>query len=778
MPRLDKTLADYVAIAISPALIMLMVGSLMWFLVAVFYQGHYDGRIYWILACFTLAIVLIARIGIEEGQERATLFGVPLAIAVGLATMKFSSSMYFHWVLLGVAWWAAHKLTWDCTLIDEEQDSSGQGLLQFVGFGKKTPENNENGENASETKEEEPAEPEGVTDRVSRMREEAHPKRRTKGKAHTPGVWIVYFSLAALPLFGLGQILVPVADSATRLWTFKLLATYVAAGLGLLVTTSFLGLRRYLRQRGVQMPPQMAGVWIALGAAIIVVLLAVCAILPRPAAEYEVARMPDFPLKFTTPERESNRHAMGKEGAEKNAPDSQNRTQKEEQEGEKPEGGESENPESGGKKGSRAEEGQGNKKSSDGKSQSSSKGDKQEQSDSKQETSKQQQDSSDQQQKGQQEKSRSDDKSSKQEPSKQQQQGQQQKSQSENKSPEQQKDSDQEPSDQGEPKQDKSGEQERGEQQQQRDSEQQQSDERQKSDDDMNDAEREQSKSQDSDEQSQQDDQEPQQDEAERRESKDEDDKKRSQSKNNTRERSQQSRDSQPPKEQPEDEQSEEEEEEKEEEASGSPSSASEPEPSEPPFQLPQVSLSGGLLGLLKFVLYVVLACVVAYLLWKNWARVVAGFRQFLQELRDLWASLFGRKPKQTEETPEDDKPKARPLRPFTDYVDPFSAGLASRYTPDELVRYTFEATEAWARENGCRRDPDQTPNEFAIRLGRRVESLRPGAQTLARLYCQAAYAPGSLPSNSVKPLADFWRQLRTSHAPTVPPPPVQAPTS
>ena len=140
MPRLDKTLADYVAIAISPALIMLMVGSLMWFLVAVFYQGHYDGRIYWILACFTLAIVLIARIGIEEGQERATLFGVPLAIAVGLATMKFSSSMYFHWVLLGVAWWAAHKLTWDCTLIDEEQDSSGQGLLQFVGFGKKTPE--------------------------------------------------------------------------------------------------------------------------------------------------------------------------------------------------------------------------------------------------------------------------------------------------------------------------------------------------------------------------------------------------------------------------------------------------------------------------------------------------------------------------------------------------------------------------------------------------------------------------------------------------------------
>ncbi len=38
----------------------------------------------------------------------------------------------------------------------------------------------------------------------------------------------------------------------------------------------------------------MAGVWIGLGAAIIVALLAASAILPRPAAEYSVARMPDF----------------------------------------------------------------------------------------------------------------------------------------------------------------------------------------------------------------------------------------------------------------------------------------------------------------------------------------------------------------------------------------------------------------------------------------------------------------------------------------------------
>jgi len=35
-------------------------------------------------------------------------------------------------------------------------------------------------------------EPEGVTTRVSEMRAEAHAGRRPKGRAHAPGVWIVY----------------------------------------------------------------------------------------------------------------------------------------------------------------------------------------------------------------------------------------------------------------------------------------------------------------------------------------------------------------------------------------------------------------------------------------------------------------------------------------------------------------------------------------------------------------------------------------------------------
>jgi hypothetical protein len=169
-----------------------------------------------------------------------------------------------------------------------------------------------------------------------------------------------------------------------------------------------------------------------------------------------------------------------------------------------------------------------------------------------------------------------------------------------------------------------------------------------------------------------------------------------------------------------------------------------------------------------------VLACAGLYWLWKNWSRVVEGFRQFLQELRDLWARLFGGKAKDAEAAPQEEKPAAVPERAFGDYVDPFAAGLAARYAPAELVRYTFEATEAWARENGCRRDPDQTPHEFAARLGRQAETLQTSAAALARLYCQAAYAPGTLAADGLVPLAELWRQLRATHGTTVVPPPVQ----
>ena len=64
MARLRMTNADYVAIAVSPALVMALVGSLVFFLIEVLYVGDYTARLNYVFALFVFATVLIARIAI------------------------------------------------------------------------------------------------------------------------------------------------------------------------------------------------------------------------------------------------------------------------------------------------------------------------------------------------------------------------------------------------------------------------------------------------------------------------------------------------------------------------------------------------------------------------------------------------------------------------------------------------------------------------------------------------------------------------------------------
>ena len=129
-------------------------------------------------------------------------------------------------------------------------------------------------------------------------------------RPHSPGVWVVYFSLAALPLFGVGQTLIPAENATSRRYAFVLLCVYVASAMGLLLTTSFLGLRRYLRQRRLEMPLSMAGTWLATGAILILCLIAITALLPRPNAEYQISELPSIGSQ----EHDASKLAAGHEG--------------------------------------------------------------------------------------------------------------------------------------------------------------------------------------------------------------------------------------------------------------------------------------------------------------------------------------------------------------------------------------------------------------------------------------------------------------------------------
>src|SRR5262249_53742643 len=81
------------------------------------------------------------------------------------------------------------------------------------------------------------------------------------------------------------------------------------SGLGLLLTTSFLGLRRYLRQRNLQMPAAMTGAWLTVGGFLVAAFLLVGAFLPRPHAE--VSPLRDW-LGVGSTERKASQFAEGK----------------------------------------------------------------------------------------------------------------------------------------------------------------------------------------------------------------------------------------------------------------------------------------------------------------------------------------------------------------------------------------------------------------------------------------------------------------------------------
>jgi len=651
--REQMTSIDYVVIALSPALIMVLVGSLCFFLLEVFYRGQYEARLTWIMFWFVFAIVLIARISMEEGAEKASVYGLALAGAVGVAMLRFVDSPFIAWGLMALTWWCAHKLTWDCTLVDDDQDASGEGLLQIAGLDDSAASAGEPGASVGERGASAPWYPEAnasgspgspvtagqdrpaVKNFWQRFLESPEERRR---RPHAPGLWVVYFSLAALPLFGLGQAFIPAGDVLRHRYAFLLLASYVASGLGLLLTTSFLGLRRYLRQRRLQMPLAMTGVWLSVGAVLIVALLLAAQIIPRPNPEYPVEEM--IAGALGSPTREASRHAILKDSATKGAKDG---------------AGGNESAERGTRNAEQGKQDQGQSQQGQGQQGQGQQG--------------QGQQGQGQQGQGQQGQG---------------QQGQGQQGQGQ----------------QGQGQQGQ-GQQGQGQQGQGQQGQGQKSAERGTRNGEQS---REGQASQQQEEQT-------------------------------TNQRSSQSMPSEAP--------------------------SNDAPPAEPPTpsRLPDLS-SVPLASWIRWAMYAAMLAAAIYGFLKYRRQVLAFLRQLLEELKNILSGLFGRRQAAASEAAAEAKP---PPRPFAAFEDPFLSGAASRTSPEQLVRYSFDALQAWAFERGSPRRPDATPLEFSQQLAGQAPQIAAEARELAQLYSQITYARRTLSPDCLPSLRQLWEHLRAT---------------
>ena len=284
---------------VGPALVMLMVGSLVFFGIEVIYRGPHAGRLYWVMGLFTFASVLVSRISVEDGRERAQLFGIGLGVATFIASTRLIEFEYSAGAFVGpsvilaliaLVMWTSAKLTWDCTVVDNSRDSSAMGLLETF---RKDFSNTVN-----EAKEKLADENRDIISNVIRS-------LLGTSKRNSPGLWVFYFALMAFPIFGFGQWFV---QPDSKIQAFLLFSIYLGSTLCLLMTTSLLGLERYLAKRQLHVPNDVAANWLIVGGVFAALITVLVLLLPKPASSNSIQ---DWLAMFTSPSRETSKLAMG-----------------------------------------------------------------------------------------------------------------------------------------------------------------------------------------------------------------------------------------------------------------------------------------------------------------------------------------------------------------------------------------------------------------------------------------------------------------------------------
>jgi hypothetical protein len=159
--------------------------------------------------------------------------------------------------------------------------------------------------------------------------------------------------------------------------------------------------------------------------------------------------------------------------------------------------------------------------------------------------------------------------------------------------------------------------------------------------------------------------------------------------------------------------------------------------------------------GPLKWLIYAALALVGLYLLFRHTRQII----DFLARLWQAFLGLFGGG--QRDDRPSVDEPAAPPApKRYADFPNPYTNGTARRMKLAQLLDYSFQALEAWARERRVPLRTGQTPLEFAQTVAGRVPSLETEVNRAAQLYAQVAYGQRTPTGDHHEVLERLWRRL------------------
>lgn len=154
--------------------------------------------------------------------------------------------------------------------------------------------------------------------------------------------------------------------------------------------------------------------------------------------------------------------------------------------------------------------------------------------------------------------------------------------------------------------------------------------------------------------------------------------------------------------------------------------------------------------GLIKFIVFVGLIAVVLVFLWLN--------RDWISQ---WWDSLFGRRSDSSAASTDEflAANSQVPPRSFSSFRNPIGRESDVR----RVVVITYQAFEAWAREQGVPRGRDETPSEFLRRAVKVAPQASTPAGQIVDAYNRIAYGMGRPTEGDMKAAAEVWQLMQSS---------------
>ncbi len=289
--RRTTSITDVIIEVAIPVLIIGLIWTLVVFVVAikgVYYPGE-ESTLTRVFFLYVMGTVMTNRLaGLYGETEKAAFYSILLISVMGLFALTFSArygsilggtnageGLWINVLVVAIVGFFSYKLARESCL-DIEETTHEKSAVQLRAELKAQQDWYRRMEYEEEQKKKE-AEP---------AKEEEPPASPAKMPTKHPGIWVIYFSLFSMVVFAAGQRMLPADNHDMYLKTFSCLIANLVCALVLLALVTLSTLRFHCWQKKAVVPGGLGPFWSMTGGILIVIVLSLASLPPRPVPEY------------------------------------------------------------------------------------------------------------------------------------------------------------------------------------------------------------------------------------------------------------------------------------------------------------------------------------------------------------------------------------------------------------------------------------------------------------------------------------------------------------